>query len=270
MNLRKALFAGIIFSGIFNQVCAQPSDKKKEGELLMYKGLELIQRHEFDSAFVYFSKSSTLGNTEGTFNLGILYMFGLGARKDESCANEYFLEAANKNHAEAQFRLGESYRQGRGVSKNFSEALKWYFASAHNDFAPAQNNLGYAFLTGEGIPQIIDSAVYWFTRAAKNGHATSLTSLAIIHMNENFGRQNLSASYKWFILANEYKDQYQVAEQQKMHDTIKEIQLVLSEEEKHQAKAEAQKFFGRELLHFDKLLEVRLPPEQQKETIKLK
>jgi TPR repeat protein len=270
MKFKKYFCAGILLPGIFTHAIAQSSDPRKEGELLMYKGLEFIQRNEFDSAFVYFSKSSALGNTEGTFNLGILYMFGLGTRKDESCANEYFLEAANKNHAEAQFRLGESYRQGRGVIKNFAEALKWYYASAYNGFSAAQNNLGYAFLTGEGVAANIDSSVYWFTWAARNAHTTALTSLAIIYMNDNFSRKNLAESYKWFLIANEYKDKYHPAEQQKMHDAIREIEAVLSVLQKQKAKTDAEKFTGKTLMFYDNLFEIRNPPQQEQEVIKLK
>ncbi|KAI4216695.1 MAG: hypothetical protein LQ351_001184 [Letrouitia transgressa] len=97
----------------------------------------------FEKALVWFKRGLANGDALCQFELGLMYLHGLGVRRDPVTAADYFKEAANQ------------------------------------DFASAQTNLGQLFLDQGDI----STATRYFDLAARNGHIEAFYHLAEISNN---------------------------------------------------------------------------------------
>jgi uncharacterized protein len=62
-------------------------------------------------------------------------------------------EQAEKGSPQAQNNLGLMYHFGEGVRKNDTLAASWYTKAAQQGDANAQDNLGFLYESGAGVPQ---------------------------------------------------------------------------------------------------------------------
>ncbi|KAL9029401.1 MAG: hypothetical protein Q9196_002356 [Gyalolechia fulgens] len=97
----------------------------------------------FEKALVWFKRGLANGDALCQYELGLMYLHGLGVRKDPVTAADYFKEAANQ------------------------------------DFASAQTYLGQLFLDQGDIP----TATRYFDLAARHGHIEAFYHLAEISNN---------------------------------------------------------------------------------------
>lgn len=63
----------------------------------------------FDKALTWFRRGLTNGDALCEYELGLMYLEGLGVRKDPMTAADYFKEAANQDFASAQVRLAQLF-----------------------------------------------------------------------------------------------------------------------------------------------------------------
>lgn len=77
--------------------------------------------------------------------------------------------AAEQGNPNAQYNLGLLYVNGLGVSQDYAEALKWFKLSADNGDASAQFNLGVLYENGQGVSQNYTKAKEWYEKACNNG-----------------------------------------------------------------------------------------------------
>jgi len=69
----------------------------------------------FTEAFKYFKFAADKGNLNAQFNLGIMYVNGLGGIQDYSEAIRYLKLAADQGVVGAQYALGQMYAYGDNV-----------------------------------------------------------------------------------------------------------------------------------------------------------
>lgn len=121
-----ALLVGIFLGGV---AAADPAQEQADAE-----------------RFARVSRAAALGSVEDMYELGNLYLFGIGAPKSESDPDEraaqFFFEAARRGHAGAQHALGLLYRTGKGVQQDAAEAEKWFRRAAAQGHEPSQDFLG--------------------------------------------------------------------------------------------------------------------------------
>lgn len=65
------------------------------------------------------------GDAPSQFNLGLLYVDGLGVPQDYNQAVSWFERSAQQDYAKAQLNLGAMYGGGRGVKRDYVQAYKW-------------------------------------------------------------------------------------------------------------------------------------------------
>ena len=111
------------------------------------------------------------GNSSAEFNLGQMYLRGLGVPVDYKRAMKWYKLSAEQAFAPAQSNLGFMYGKGKGVPQNYGIAVEWYKLSAKQGFAPAQYNLGVMYAKGNGVPQNYKTAVNWLNLSANQGYA---------------------------------------------------------------------------------------------------
>ena len=81
---------------------------------------------------------ATQGNAEAAYDLGMIYLGGLGTPKDLSKAKGWLSMAADKDYASAQYELGNMYASGNGVDPNDFLARLWYRRAASNGSVDAK------------------------------------------------------------------------------------------------------------------------------------
>ena len=68
-------------------------------------------------AIEYFAKAANLHDPRGHYNPGVMYLKGIGVKKDVKIAFKYFIEAANAGQPEVIYRLAKMFHTGEGLSK---------------------------------------------------------------------------------------------------------------------------------------------------------
>lgn len=84
---------------------------------------------------------------------------------------------AEQGHINAQVNLGFMYDYGTGVKRNYPLAARWYRAAAHQDSAPGQYNLSLLLAEGRAEPVEGLSARYWLEKAAAQGFEDALIAV---------------------------------------------------------------------------------------------
>ncbi len=72
--------------------------------------------------------------------------------------------------AQAQFNLGGMYVSGLGVSQDYKEALNWWHKAAEQGLAEAQNNIGFMYQNGKGVQRDYKEAYAWFDISVAQGY----------------------------------------------------------------------------------------------------
>lgn len=68
-----------------------------------------------------FQRAAEATNVDGFYNLGILYLKGLGVEKDYARARELLVEAANRGHPKARYHLANMLHKGlAGMKKDLA------------------------------------------------------------------------------------------------------------------------------------------------------
>ena len=106
------------------------------------------------------------GDAKAQFELGVMYINGLGVPQDYAEAARLYRKAAEQGRAKAQYNLGLMYDNGLGVPQNYAKAVKWYRKAAEQGNAGAQYNLGVMYGKGQGVPQDYAQAHMWYNLAA--------------------------------------------------------------------------------------------------------
>jgi TPR repeat protein len=96
---------------------------------------------------------------------------GLSAyqKKDYSTAVKEWRPLAEKGDAPSQFNLGLMYVDGLGVPQDYNQALSWFERSAQQDYAKAQLNLGAMYASGKGVKRDYVQAYKWLNVCAAKG-----------------------------------------------------------------------------------------------------
>jgi hypothetical protein len=96
---------------------------------------------------------------------------GLNAyqKKDYVTAAKEWRPLADKGDAPSQFNLGLLYVDGLGVPQDYAQALTWFERSADQDYVQAQRNLGAMYSSGTGVKRDYVLAYKWFNICASRG-----------------------------------------------------------------------------------------------------
>lgn len=73
----------------------------------------------------WFGLAARQGDPLAQYNLGGMYLEGMGVTQDYARAAHWFGAAAAQDHKLAQLYTGALYSEGKGVEPDLVEALKW-------------------------------------------------------------------------------------------------------------------------------------------------
>jgi SEL1 protein len=102
--------------------------------------------------------------------LGRMFLRAEGIEQSFEIANTWFKRGISNGDAISQYSLGLMYLNGLGVKKDPKRAAELFSAAADQDLAPAQVRLGVLFLDSGDI----QTALRYFDLAARNGQVEAL------------------------------------------------------------------------------------------------
>lgn len=75
----------------------------------------------------YFEKAADNEEAGGHYNLGVLYLKGIGVKRDVKVACKYFIIAANAGQPKAFYQLAKMFHTGVGLKKNLPMVIPKLF-----------------------------------------------------------------------------------------------------------------------------------------------
>ncbi len=88
-------------------------------------GLDAYQKKDYAAAVKEWRPLAEKGDAPSQFNLGLLYVDGLGVPQDYNQALSWFERSAQQDYEKAQLNLGAMYGGGKGVKRDYVQAYKW-------------------------------------------------------------------------------------------------------------------------------------------------
>jgi uncharacterized protein len=173
------------------------------------RGLEELNRGEFNEAHKIFSRLSDVGFAPAQYQLAMIYKNGYGRiQKNLSKTFKLLTLSAEQNFADAQFALAVMYTEGEVVPKDLNKAFTLTKKSADKKLGSAQFNLAVMYYKGQGVSQNFTQAANWYMRAAKQNNARAQFNLALLYFEGKGVDRSTENSYIWNTIAayNNYKD----------------------------------------------------------------
>ncbi len=134
------------------------------------------------------------GDLKSCVNAGLVYLSGVGTKKDYEKAREYFKKSCDKCQNSGCNYLGDIFANGLGVKKDYKKAYVLYKKACENDYMPACNSLGLLCLNGYGVKKNSLKAIEYFTNACyENNYMDSCNNIAILYM---LGKSGVNKNHK--------------------------------------------------------------------------
>eukprot|EP00252_Welwitschia_mirabilis_P001496 TRINITY_DN1135_c0_g1_i1.p1 TRINITY_DN1135_c0_g1~~TRINITY_DN1135_c0_g1_i1.p1 ORF type:complete len:678 (+),score=132.79 TRINITY_DN1135_c0_g1_i1:342-2375(+) len=135
-----------------------------------------VEKKNFTIARGLFKKAADYHDSNGHYNLGVLYLKGLGVKKDIKLAWEHFIKAANAGQPKAFYQLAKMFHKGVGIRKDLLTASTLYKLVAER--GPWGSMLRWAlecYLKGQ-----TGKALLLYSRAAELGYEIAQSNAAWI------------------------------------------------------------------------------------------
>ncbi len=142
------------------------------------------------------------GDAEAQHELGDIYYFGQGVRRDYAQAAIWYRMAAEQGNHDSQYRIGVLYQFGWGVPKDDAQAFVWIKKGAEQEDANAERLLSVCYAKGLGVPKDDAHEMFWLFRAAEDGDPNSQYIIGWVYEDGLQGyRQDYAEAYFWLNLA---------------------------------------------------------------------
>ena len=161
-------------------------------------GHTAFEAKRYQEAHSLWKPLAEAGDAEAQYNLGLLYMNGLGVEKNERTALWWFTRAAQQGLADAQYNAGVMFYLGKGVYPSQKTAVEWWQLAVEKGHANAQNNLAIMYAFGYAVKKDPAKAVELWTAAAEQGHPDAMDSLINAYSGKMVGFQaNMDKAKYW-------------------------------------------------------------------------
>jgi hypothetical protein len=123
-------------------------------------------------------ESSGRGSRYGQVTLGLFHQWGYGGlAKDYAQALALYRLAAAQGFDGAQFNLGSMYLLGIGVAEDDAEGLRWIQLAAAQGYPVALYWVATCYKLGCGVRKNKAAAIRWYRRAAAAGYTAAAREL---------------------------------------------------------------------------------------------
>lgn len=184
------------------------SDPYKQAHRFLY-GTEK-EKPDFQKAMPLLDTEARGGNGYACYDLGRMYLLGLGCDVDEEEAQVWFrsaLEAFQKAEQTAEkkgylrYRIGKCHALGHGTEQNYKESARWFRQAVDENNPFAAYSLGGQYLRGQGVEQSNTEAYRLYTMAAVRGNAYAQYQLGRMYRDGIGTGADLEDSKRWYAKA---------------------------------------------------------------------
>ena len=184
------------------------SDPYKQARRFLY-GTEK-EKPDFRKAMPLLHMEARGGNGYACYDLGRMYLLGLGCDVDEKEAQVWFrsaLEAFQKAERTAEkkgylrYRIGKCHAYGHGTEQNYEESARWFRQAVEENNPFAAYSLGGQYLRGQGVEQSHEEAYRLYTMAAVRGNAYAQYQLGRMYRDGIGTGADLEESKRWYAKA---------------------------------------------------------------------
>ena len=168
------------------------------------------EKPDFQKAMPLLHMEAREGNGYACYDLGRMYLLGLGCDADEEEAQTWFrsaLGAFQKAEQMAEkkgylrYRIGKCHALGHGTEQNYEESARWFRQAVEENNPFAVYSLGGQYLRGQGVEQSNTEAYRLYTMAAVRGNAYAQYQLGRMYQDGIGTEANLEESKRWYAKA---------------------------------------------------------------------
>lgn len=168
------------------------------------------EKPDFRKAMPLLRMEARGGNGYACYDLGRMYLLGLGCDADEEEAQTWFrdaLEAFQKAEQAAEkkgylrYRIGKCHAYGHGTEQNYEESARWFRQAVEGNNPFAAYSLGGQYLRGQGVEQSSTEAYRLYTMAAVRGNAYAQYQLGRMYQDGIGTGADLEDSKRWYAKA---------------------------------------------------------------------
>ena len=184
------------------------SDNYKQARRFLYGTEE--EKPDFQKAMPLLHMEARGGNGYACYDLGRMYLLGLGCDADEEEAQTWFrsaLETFQKAEQTAEkkgylrYRIGKCHAHGHGTEQNYEESARWFRQAVDENNPFAAYSLGGQYLRGQSVGQSHEEAYRLYTMAAVRGNAYAQYQLGRMYRDGIGTGADLEDSKRWYAKA---------------------------------------------------------------------
>jgi TPR repeat protein len=112
--------------------------------------------------------------------LAEMYFKGRGVPADNEQAARLLQMAADQGEGQSEYNPAVLYTQGQGVARNAKQAALWMRRAAEQNLAAAQHGMGVILENGDGVPSDPVEAASWYRKAVNQSYVPAMNSLALL------------------------------------------------------------------------------------------
>ncbi len=170
-------------------------------------GMRAYHKKDYATAYREWTEAANQGQAEAQYNLGMLYLKGLGVARNPEEAFRWLSLAGEHSFADAEFQVGLMREKGVGVRQDYAQAQLWFTLAAERGDSEAEVSLADLYDEGHGVQKDLARAVYWYKLAAEQGLAEAQARLGACYVTgKGVGKDQVKA-YFWLTLASKQHDQ---------------------------------------------------------------
>ncbi|MDH5571334.1 MAG: sel1 repeat family protein [Gammaproteobacteria bacterium] len=151
------------------------------------QGINAFENGQYQTALNYWQPLANQNNPDALYNIGLLYMKGLGVKQDYAKAKKIFKQAAQYGSVDAAYNLGVMYKTGLGAHPSTKDAIYWWKQAAEYGHADSQFNYGVMQAYGNGVKRNEKAAIELWLMAAEQGHEGAIQAMAQAYEQGLFG-----------------------------------------------------------------------------------
>lgn len=125
---------------------------------------------DVSKAFNYYKMSAEQYYSPGCYNVGLMYLSGIGCSKSVDKGIEQLTIAACLGHVRSQKKLGDIYYFGEITKRNYNKAFEFYLMAAENGDAYSMYSVGYMIVKKEITTVDRYVGIRWLTKAVDAGY----------------------------------------------------------------------------------------------------
>ncbi|MCD6026598.1 MAG: Sel1-repeat containing protein [Solimicrobium sp.] len=144
---------------------------------LLAEGLDYLEKKNYSAALVQLLILAQINCKEAQFQIGLMYMNGLGVKQSDTNTVRYLTDAYNNNHPKAAFMLGESYMARSFFRRDKILAMSWYKKGSEDGDGAASYKIAELLIDADNKDDAFEIQQYLIL-ANGQGHPAAMQKLS--------------------------------------------------------------------------------------------